>query len=65
VDEHAASFVEGEPEDPIDDEFDEELEEEEDFGDGAQDAQVVDLREVAPVGADVVQQTEWWRQYLG
>jgi hypothetical protein len=57
VDEHAPAFVECQPEDPIDQKLHDELEEEEDLRDCAEDGGEVDLREVAAVGADVVQQT--------
>lgn len=62
---HTPPLIKSQPKDPIHQQLNDELEQEEHLRHSPQDAQVVDLREVTPVGADVVEQTAWGEGYLG
>lgn len=54
--EHAPPLIKSQPEDPIHQQLNYKLQQEEHLRDSPQDAQVVDLREVTPIGADVVEE---------
>ena len=53
--EHGASLIKSEPKDPVDNNFNYELKQEENLRNGSQNAQKVNFREIIAIRSDIVQ----------
>ena len=59
--EHRSSLIKSKPKDPIHNNFNYELKQEENLRDRPQNTQIVNLREIIAISTDVVQQTTYIR----
>jgi len=61
MNEHRSSLIKSKPKDPIHNNFNDELKQEENLRDRPQNTQIVNLREIIAISTDVVQQTRYIR----